>query len=105
LSWLKAGLGTGLASNFAVAAVVAFRFDCPTFRCEDFVACGERAAAGEVVEKGCAMDGRLRDRDRRALEPGRNASLVAMLSVCVEGGGGISSVTSRTSSELPYESK
>lgn len=64
--------------------MVAFRFDCPTFRCVDFVVCGETAAAGSVVEKDCETEGRLLDIDLKALEPGLMANLVAMLCMEVE---------------------
>lgn len=39
---------------------------------------------GAVVEKGCDTEGLLLDKDRRALEPGRMANLVAMV-VCCDG--------------------
>lgn len=79
---LKAGLGIGLASGAGAAAVVAGRFDCPTldFCGVDVLAlCGETAAAGAVVENGCATDGRLLDIDLKALEPGRIAAFIAMV--------------------------
>lgn len=77
-SWLKAGLGIGLASGAGAAAVVAGRFDWSTFF---FCVCryGERAAAGEVEENGCEHDGLLLDIDLMALVPGLRATLDAML--------------------------
>lgn len=61
--------------------MVAGRFDCPTREvCVVLVLCGEMAAAGEVVEKGCDREGRLLDIDLRALEPGRIAAFIAMMS-------------------------
>lgn len=79
-SWLNAGLGIGLASGAGAAAVVAGRFDCPTFDfCDVLALCGETAAAGAVVENGCDTDGRLLDIDLKALEPGRSAAFIAMV--------------------------
>lgn len=79
-SWLKAGLGIGRASGAGAAAVVAGRFDCRTLdRCVFLGLCGETAATGAVVQKGCDTDGRLFDKDLKALEPGLVAALIAIL--------------------------
>lgn len=77
---MNAGLGIGRASGAGAAAVVAGRFDCATFAfCVVLVLCGEMAAAGAVVENGCATEGRLLDIDLKALEPGRIAAFIAMV--------------------------
>lgn len=80
-SWLKAGLGIGRTSGAGAAAVVAGRFDCAVF---DFCGvlrlglCGDTAAAGAVVERGCDIEGLLREIDLKALEPGLIAAFMAM---------------------------
>lgn len=81
-SWLNAGLGTARVSGAGAAAVVAGLFDCAALDlCAVLGLCGERAAAGEVLEKDCDIEGLLLEIDRKALEPGRIAAFIAM--VCV----------------------
>lgn len=62
--------------------MVAGRFDCTAF---DFCGvrklglCGDTAAAGAVVVKGCDTEGLLLEMDLKALVPGLMAAFIAMM--------------------------